>query len=74
MFKIKENKNFKETKILKLNSSKAYNRLRWKTILNLDELSFYIMEWYNSYYSSKKNKMYNITMSQIKRYEKKVFR
>lgn len=74
MFKIKENKNFKETKILKLNSSKAYKRLRWKTILNLDELSFYIMEWYNSYYSSKKNKMYNITMSQIKRYEKKVFR
>ena len=55
MFKIKKNKDFKETKVLKLDSAKAYEKLKWKTILDLNELSFYISEWYKAFYTNKRN-------------------
>ena len=73
MFKIKKNKVFKETKVLKLDSAKAYKKLKWKTILDLNELSFYISEWYKAFYTNKK-KLPQITFNQISRYEKKAFK
>ena len=71
--KIIKNLKFKETKVLILNSNKAYNKLNWKTFLNLNELSFYITEWYLTYFFKKKE-ILNITLNQIKKYEKKVFK
>ena len=62
---------FKETKILKLNSLKAKKKLKWKTILNIKEMTFFISDWYNNFFNKKKN-MYDFTINQINQYEKKI--
>ena len=63
---------FHETKILKLNSKKAYKKLRWKTLLNLDQIGMFITNWYKIYFRKNSN-MYDFTIKQIKEYEKKTF-
>ena len=68
---IQKKKSFKETKILKLNSFKAQKKLKWKTSLNIKEMTFYISDWYNNFFNKKIN-MYNFTINQIKQYEKKI--
>ena len=68
---IQKKKSFKETKILKLNSFKAQKKLKWKTSLNIKEMTFYISDWYNNFFNKKIN-MYNFTINQIKKYEKKI--
>ena len=69
---IKSVSSFNETKILKLNSSKAYKQLKWKSVLKLDEIAEKISEWYKSQIY-KKEDLYDVTMEQIKSYEKKCF-
>ena len=70
---LKKNLKFKETKVLILNSNKVYKKLKWKTFLNINELSSYITEWYLAYFFKKKE-ILNITLNQIKKYENKVFK
>lgn len=70
-YRIKPISTFKETKILKLNSLKAQKKLKWKSVLKLDELAEYISEWYKSQLA--KEDMYSLTIKQIKSYEKKCF-
>ena len=71
-YSFKKKSNFHETKILKLNSQKAYKKLRWKTLLNLDQIGIFITNWYKIYFRKNSN-MYDFTIKQIKEYEKKTF-
>ena len=71
-FTFKKNKNtFKETKILKLNSNKALQKLNWKTRLSFKETSTLINEWYDNYFSKHYN-IYDYSINQIDFYEKKI--
>ena len=58
-----------ESGLLKLNCSKAERLLLWKANLNLSQLINYISEWYTSYFK-RKNKIFDVSMKQIKNYEK----
>lgn len=49
-WKIKKKKNFKESKLLKLNCKKAQKKLGWKSILSFKETVFYTANWYSKYY------------------------
>lgn len=71
-YSFKTRSNFHETKILKLNSQKAFKRLRWKTILNLEQIGIFITNWYKLYFEKNSN-MFNFTIKQIRDYEKKTF-
>ena len=68
---ISKKKKFKESILLKLNSSKAYKTLAWKSILNFNETMKYTMEWYQKYpkYSNDQIKLF--TQKQIVRYYNK---
>ena len=64
-----KNKLYHESRLLKLNSNKAKNILRWKCILTFEETIKLVGSWYKSFYeNTKKNQI--ISMSQIKMYEK----
>jgi CDP-glucose 4,6-dehydratase len=58
----------KESKLLKLNSNKAYKRLGWKSVLKFKETIFFVSFWYKSFYENKKQ-TYKITIDQIKKYQ-----
>ena len=66
---LKEDKNFHESNLLKLNSSKAKNILKWKSILSFEETTKLVAEWYKFYYNNGTN-IYHFSLSQIKKYEK----
>jgi len=44
-YKIKKNPSLLETKILKLDSTKARKKLKWKSFLNLEDSLNLIFEW-----------------------------
>ena len=71
-WKIVEEKNNIESNLLKINSNKAKNLLRWKCILSFKETINHLAEWYKEYYN-KKN-MYSFTINQIYKYEKKLLK
>lgn len=48
-----DNSNFKETKILKLNSQKAHNRLLWQSVWGLKKTMEHTINWYKNYYDNK---------------------
>tara|TARA_Y100000590_G_scaffold376330_1_gene441803 strand:+ start:2652 stop:3740 length:1089 start_codon:yes stop_codon:yes gene_type:complete len=60
---------FYESNLLKLNIKKAKTKLKWKSILTLDETINMVTEWYKNYYSNPK-KIYITSLLQIKKYEK----
>ena len=60
----------KESKLLKLNSSKAKKKLNWKTKLSFRETIEMTSMWYKMYYDKKK--ISEITLNQIKKFEKKL--
>ena len=62
-------KNIHETNILKLNSSKAYQKLNWKCLLTIEETMQMVSEWYKIFYL-KRQRNFNITNKQIEFYEK----
>ena len=62
-------KSFYESNLLKLNSNKAKEKLRWKCILSFTETISMVADWYKSYYSRTK-KMFQVSSDQIKKYEK----
>ena len=67
---MKKNKNsFYESNLLSLNSNKSLKLLKWKTLLNLKQTIYLVIDWYKSYYLNKKN-VYNLSLNQIKFYEK----
>ena len=67
-WKIKKDKNFKESNLLQLNSRKAKSKLGWNCKLNLKETIQLTAQWYKKYYSNKKN-IFQFSLSQIKTFE-----
>ena len=65
----KNRTNQKESVLLKLNSSKAFKVLKWKTILSFNEILVFTLEWYKEYYLNKSNV---ITSQQINNYKKRL--
>lgn len=59
-------KNFHESNILKLDSSKIKNNLNWIQCLTLDESIEYTVEWYKQF--SEKQNMYDFSIEQIENY------
>ena len=47
--------NFKEAKLLKLNSKKAKFFLNWECVLTTNQTISMVLNWYNNYYFEKKN-------------------
>ncbi len=68
-WKIKKNKTFKESTLLKLNSLKSRKKLRWSNKLTFEETIKLTIDWYKKYYS--KGDILNYTISQIQNYEEK---
>tara|TARA_Y100000590_G_scaffold457187_1_gene609299 strand:+ start:2376 stop:3464 length:1089 start_codon:yes stop_codon:yes gene_type:complete len=64
----KNRKSFYESNLLKLNTNKAKNILKWKSVLTISETIYMVTDWYKTYYLNPK-KMFNISANQIKKYE-----
>ena len=62
------NKKFFESELLRLNCSKARKILKWKSILNFNETSKMVAEWYSSYYFDPK-RVNKTTEKQIKEFQ-----
>jgi len=54
-WKIHKELNFKEAKLLKLNSKKAKFFLNWECVLTTNQTISMVLNWYNNYYFEKKN-------------------
>ena len=68
---IKQKNRLKESKLLKLNSSKANNILKWENKLSFQETISLVISWYIEFYSNKKGiKLFS--ENQIREYEKKL--
>jgi len=65
----KSRNNFYESNLLKLNTNKSKKKLKWKSILTLNETISMVAEWYKDYYLNRK-KIYKTSFNQIKKYEK----
>ena len=65
----KTKKNKFESKLLKLNSQKAYDTLKWKCILTTNQTISLVTEWYKFYLDNNKNDMYGFSIEQIKKFE-----
>jgi CDP-glucose 4,6-dehydratase len=75
-WKIKrKNKNeiYYESKLLRLNCIKAKKRLKWNSILNINETIGMTINWYKKFYSEPK-KIRDLALSQIKTYEKLILK
>lgn len=60
-----------ESKLLKLNSNKAKKLLKWNCILTFSETMKLVTYWYKAFYSNKKPD-FNLSLNQIRYYEKKL--
>ena len=65
----KNRKKFNESKLLKLNCSKAKKLLKWESVLNFNETAKLTADWYYSYYFKNKRTQ-AISLDQIKNFEK----
>ena len=68
-FEIKKDRSDIEAGLLKINCLKAKKIIKWKPLWNINETLKYTNEWYLNYYK-KKNTTTEITMDQIKNYQK----
>ena len=64
-----DNKIFKESSLLKLNSQKAKKKLKWKSVLTFKENISLVANWYKNFYLNSKQ-AYKLTLSQIEFYQK----
>lgn len=64
----KNNKIFKESVLLKLNSKKAKKIINWKSVLTFRENIFFVTEWYKNFYANPKQ-AYKLTVNQIRQYQ-----
>ena len=62
------NKIFKESSLLKLNSQKAKKILKWRSILTFKENIFLVANWYKNFYLNSKQ-AHKLTSSQIEFYQ-----
>ena len=60
-------KKFKEAGLLKLNCSKAKEKLKWQSVLNFSDTIKLTASWYQNYYTNKK-KTLELTKKQIYEY------
>ena len=60
---------FKESSLLKLNSQKAKKILKWKSVLTFKENIFLVSDWYKNFYLNSKE-AYKLTSDQIEFYQK----
>jgi CDP-glucose 4,6-dehydratase len=65
----RNNKIFKESSLLKLNSQKAKKILKWKSLLTFKENIYLVSSWYKNFYLNSKQ-VYKLTLSQIEYYQK----
>jgi CDP-glucose 4,6-dehydratase len=65
----KNDKIFKESSLLKLNSQKAKKYLKWKSVLTFKENISLVVNWYKNFYLNSKQ-AYKLTSSQIELYQK----
>lgn len=70
---INKKNNNREKKTLSLNSNKSKKLLGWKTVLSTDETIELMSAWYSAYYKKKTN-MKDLSVQQIKFFEKKIIR
>ena len=71
-WKIKKNKSKEyESKLLKLNSSKAEKYLNWKAILQFKETAQMTAKWYKEYYKNP-SKAFYLSKQQILDYSKRI--
>ena len=68
-YKIVKTSNFKEAKLLRLNTQKAQNKLKWKCILNFNLIMKFTTDWYFNYSKNKKN-LEKFSIDQIHLFEK----
>ena len=68
-WKIEKKIKFKEAKLLKLNSKKANQFLKWRCVLNTNETIEMVLDWYKNYYSKNK-KTEEFSVKQIFNYMK----
>ena len=64
---IKNKRNFKESKLLQLNSKKAKKYLNWSCRLNTKKTIDLVTLWYKDFYSKKRNK--DLTINQLDFFE-----
>ena len=62
------NKIFKESSLLKLNSHKAKKILKWRSVLTFKENISLVANWYKNFYLNSKQ-AYKLTLSQIEFYQ-----
>lgn len=70
---IKRSNQIKETKVLILNSHKAYKLLSWKTLLSFDQTLDFTSSWYKNFFNDNKN-IIKFTTSQINSYSTKILK
>jgi CDP-glucose 4,6-dehydratase len=70
-FRVIKIKNFYETNILKLNSNKAKNLLKWRPILSQKEMITFTNDWYINLRTKNVN-LYKLTVLQIETFLKKI--
>ena len=68
-FKITENINFEESKLLRLNCDKALNHLNWQPNLKFEEVCKFVCKWYETCIDNK-NLSQSFSLEQIDEYEK----
>jgi len=61
-----------ESKLLKLDSSKASKKLNWKPIMNFKETIKMTSIWYKNFFEKKKVNVFNLSKKQIENYTKKI--
>ena len=66
----KKDKEYHESKILRLNSTKANKSLNWNSVYTNNESLFETTEWYKQYYD--KNDMKEFSIKQIQKYMNKM--
>lgn len=67
-YKILKNNRFYESKLLKLNCTKAYKLLRWNQKLNINKTISYTASWYKNFLNKNPTDIYNFSILQIKNY------
>ena len=65
---IQKNNDFKEAKLLQLNSNKSHKILKWKARLNFNDSINITGLWYKIFYGKKKTNMYKFSIFQLESY------
>jgi CDP-glucose 4,6-dehydratase len=68
IIKKRKNTNFKEAKLLSLNSNKARKILKWKIKISINDVIKFVIMWYRNYYFDQKN-LVKFTKKQINFFE-----